>query len=109
MREKSELIFRVFDNTRRRVVFCSILELNDFNQPIMLLQVFDVFFNITPHVFLKLCKPFCLLRNVSGFRKESDQVKELPRRRQVLFQILALLRMRNNQYLKWWAMIQAVA
>ena len=79
--EKSDLFFRVFDNTCRRALFCSILEFNDFNQPIMSLQIFDDFVDIASHVFPKLWKHFCLLRNMSGFRKESNQVKEFPRRR----------------------------
>ena len=51
----------------------------------------------------------CNLRNVHGNRSSKSVKVTVSKKRQVLMQIFALRRMRDNRMLKWWSMILTVA
>ena len=68
-----------------------------------------MYVELAEEVFPKLWVHICNLRNVKGNRTDAAKALEQGKRRQVLLQILMLRRMRNQQSLLWWSMIQAVA
>ena len=70
---------------------------------------FDNFVELSPSVIPNLWKHMCNLRNLKGDYHKKDKDRMQGKKRQVLLQIFALKRMRNQRSLKWWSLVQAVA
>ena len=72
-------------------------------------QDFNNFVELAPTVIPNLWKHMCNLRNLKGDYHTKDKDRMEGKKRQVLLQIFALKRMRNQRSLKWWSLVQAVA
>ena len=75
--------------------------LNDYNTPIVSLQVIDDFVNCDERVFPSLWRQLCELRGVVGHRTKRDKLNIPRKKRQVLLQLFLLKRMRNFRSSKW--------
>lgn len=106
--EHGERFFRVFDNVCRRNMVAAACGFNDYNTPIVSLQVIDDFVNCAERVFPSLWRQLCELRGVVGHRTKRDKLNIPRKKRQVLLQLFLLKRMRNFRSLKWWSLIQGI-
>ena len=107
--DKSALFFSLFDDLCRHRFLHAIVGFNDHCTSLVDLQDFDHVVALSPSVIPNLWKHLSNLRSVKGKYTKRDRERLPQKNRQVLLQIFALKRMRNQRCLKWWSLVQAVA
>ena len=107
--EKSEQFFRVFDNACRRYFAKVVVNMNDHNQGIIPMSMFDGYIDLAEHASPRLWKHLCNIRSVTGNRHVKNSQLQPLKKQQVLLQIFVLKRMRNPKALMWSFMIQTIA
>ena len=98
----------MLDNIPQQNMVAASCGFNNYNAPIVSLQVIDDYINCAKWVFPHLWKHLYVLTGVFRHWKKADKPNIQQKKRQVLMQLFLLKRMRNFWSLKWWSLVPGI-